>query len=265
MLNIARRIFHQLAAGGLKGRGSPDNKAFQAPTKYEAEADFWRMEILEYVAWYNGERSLYGVPPPGSDRKVRGFGQPLDAVETWLNLHQLPKYPNNLSLASDALSGLRVLDIGCGPFPGLRAFAGCAIRVGVDPLVSIYENIGFPLGRWSNGYIYCQSKAETLPFPSNSFDAVVSCNAIDHVDDFARVAEEVQRVLKPGGKLCMQVHYHRPQITEPMELSDDIFVAHYGWISGLRKATDESATNSGATVAGPGERYVVWSNMDHLA
>jgi ubiquinone/menaquinone biosynthesis C-methylase UbiE len=201
---------------------------------------------------------------PTSDQKATEFGQPLDAIETWLHLHQLPKYPSNLGLRHDVLAGMRVLDIGCGPFPGLRAFSGCAMRVGVDPLVTKYEEIGFPLARWSDGYIYCQSKAESLPFPSHSFDAVLSCNAIDHVDDFAVAAKEVRRVLRPDGRICMQVHYHRPTVTEPLELNDETFVAHYGWVNGLRKANDTTSTNNGATVAGPGEKYVVWTNIGHV-
>jgi ubiquinone/menaquinone biosynthesis C-methylase UbiE len=266
MLGLARRIVRQLPR--LRPRAplaSEANRVALVPDKYSAEASFWRMEIAEYVVWYSGEATLYGVAPPNLDQKITGLGQPLDAIETWLNLHQLPKYPSNLFLRPDALIGLRVLDIGCGPFPGLRAFSDCATRVGVDPLVATYEEIGFPLGRWSHGYIYCQTRAESLPFPSRSFDAVLSCNAIDHVDDFAMVAKEVQRVLKPGGKLCMQVHYHRRTITEPLELNDQTFVAHYGWVRGLHKAKDADSTNNEATVAGPGERYVVWSNMGHEA
>ena len=145
MLHLTRRFLQKLRS------------AFTvAPDKYDAEASFWRVEISRYVAWYKGEMTLYGVSPPNSDQKATDFGQPLDAIETWLKLHQLPKYPSNLSLRPDALTGLRVLDIGCGPFPGLRAFSGCAMRVGVDPLLTTYAKIGFPLARWSDGYIYCQ-------------------------------------------------------------------------------------------------------------
>lgn len=262
MLRLTRKVLRRVAALVSPAPAGTPSPPAPGLNKYDAEAEFWRLEIGQYVAWYNGDVDLYGTAPPTAAQKHTGFGQPLDAIETWLHLHQLPKYPNNLCLPADALRGLRVLDIGCGPFPGLRAFSGCAGRVGVDPLVTVYDDIGFPLGRWSDGYVYCRTRAESMPFPSASFDAVISCNAIDHVDDFAEVAKEVQRVLKPGGKLCMEVHYHNRTITEPLELNDEVFLANYGWVEGLRKAKDATSTNQGGTVAGPGERYVVWTNIE---
>jgi SAM-dependent methyltransferase len=245
MLQITRRIVRKLS--GL------------VSDKYDAELSFWRWEIDRYVAWYRGEVSLYCVAPPTSNQKTTQFGQPLDAIETWLRVSHLGKYPDKLLLRPEALTGLRVLDIGCGPFPGLLAFSGCAVKVGVDPLVTKYEQIGFPLGRWSDGYLYCQTRAETLPFPSHSFDAVVSVNAMDHVDDFAMVAREVQRVLRPGGNFCTEVHYHKRQVTEPVELDDEVFVACYGWVDGLRKARERTSVEHLL----PGEKLVLWTNMDH--
>lgn len=263
MLRLARKIMQKVPL--LRNTPllwSDGNTPRPVPDKYEAETSFWRLEIGQYVAWYKGEVTLYGTAPPNSDQKITGYDERLNAIETWLNLHQLPKYPRNLGLSCDALTGLRVLDIGCGPFPGLRAFTGCAVRVGIDPLIEAYQHIGFPLDRWSDNYLYCRANAENLPFPSHSFDAVVSCNAIDHVDDFAEVAHEVRRVLKTGGKFCMEVHYHKRTVTEPIELSDAVFKLHYDWVHGLRKSKDGLATNSGGTVASLGEKYVVWTNID---
>jgi len=43
----------------------------------------------------------------------------------------------------------------------------------------------------------------TLPYPSNSFDMIVSRFVFEHLADPARVAAELVRVLKPGGWLCV--------------------------------------------------------------
>jgi ubiquinone/menaquinone biosynthesis C-methylase UbiE len=61
---------------------------------------------------------------------------------------------------------------------------------------------------------------EALPYPDGYFDAVISVNALDHVDDFERVASEMQRVLKREGGVYFEVEYHPPTITEPINLSD---------------------------------------------
>ncbi|HWP48561.1 MAG TPA: bifunctional 2-polyprenyl-6-hydroxyphenol methylase/3-demethylubiquinol 3-O-methyltransferase UbiG [Candidatus Limnocylindrales bacterium] len=43
------------------------------------------------------------------------------------------------------------------------------------------------------------SKAENLPFPSGVFDAIVSSDFLEHVEDLDRVIAESSRVLKPEG------------------------------------------------------------------
>jgi ubiquinone/menaquinone biosynthesis C-methylase UbiE len=63
--------------------------------------------------------------------------------------------------------------------------------------------------------------AEKLPYPDNYFDAVLSVNALDHVDDFDQVAAEIQRVVKPGGEIRFEVEYHAPTVTEPLSLDDN--------------------------------------------
>ena len=43
-----------------------------------------------------------------------------------------------------------------------------------------------------------------MPFEDGFFDAVISVNAIDHVNDFAETAKEIKRVLKLKDDLeCM--------------------------------------------------------------
>jgi ubiquinone/menaquinone biosynthesis C-methylase UbiE len=118
-------------------------------------------------------------------------------------------------LGADALTGLRVLDVGCGPIPYAAAFTGCDIT-GIDPLIDGYRALGYPL----DGMEYVCAPAEAMPFADDSFDAVISMNALDHVDDFGAVAREIQRVAR--GLIRIEVHYHAPTVTEPLALDDDI-------------------------------------------
>lgn len=41
------------------------------------------------------------------------------------------------------------------------------------------------------------------PFESNKFDVVISTNAVEHVEDIYAWADEITRVLKPGGWMCV--------------------------------------------------------------
>ncbi len=64
-----------------------------------------------------------------------------------------------------------------------------------------------------------------IPFPDNSFDAVMCNHVMEHVNDDIRCMSEICRVLKPGGWAIMQVpqDYDReetledPAITDPRE------------------------------------------------
>jgi SAM-dependent methyltransferase len=234
---------------------------FPIRAKRDTETRFWRSELSRYVEWYHGRTlPLYGFACPTESERVSSHrGELEDALDTWLQVVQIPKYLGILNLRSDAFEGKTVLDIGCGPFPNLAGFHGCR-RIGVDPLVFAYERAGFPLAQWSANQLYCAAPAESIPLPAASVDAVVSVNALDHVDDFARTASEVRRVLRKDGRFRVQVHYHRRTVTEPIELNDEIFLQHFGWIPGLRKIAETAYTNLGGTLAGPGERYVLWGN-----
>ncbi|WP_416409225.1 class I SAM-dependent methyltransferase [Agrobacterium rosae] len=51
---------------------------------------------------------------------------------------------------------------------------------------------------------------ERLPFKDNSFDAVVSIAVLEHVRDPFTCAQEISRVLKPGGELYCSVPFLQP-------------------------------------------------------
>lgn len=51
---------------------------------------------------------------------------------------------------------------------------------------------------------------EQLPFKDNSFDAVVSIAVLEHVRDPFICAQEISRVLKPGGELYCSVPFLQP-------------------------------------------------------
>jgi len=104
------------------------------------------------------------------------------------------------------LDGRRVLDIGCGT--GLltkeiarRMRSGTVIGIDASAPMIDYARRKHA----SAAAAYRLALAEQLPFPDASFDAVVSALFFHHVnlDLKARVAREIARVLKPGGKVAI--------------------------------------------------------------
>ena len=52
---------------------------------------------------------------------------------------------------------------------------------------------------------YAIADGHELPFPDDGFDLVVSYNVLQNVADLPRAVREINRVLKPGGALCVCV------------------------------------------------------------
>jgi SAM-dependent methyltransferase len=183
-------------------------------SKRQAEIGYWREQLACYQSWAGGRKGHLGIPPPTVP--LPGC-TPAAAAAAWATAHA-DKYLEALQWPADALSGLRVLDLGCGPIPYSLVFANCEI-VALDPLLDDYRSLGYPLDDQSSRLGYVCGCAEAMPFRDASFDAIIAINALDHVDDLPCAAGEILRALRPGGLLRFQVNCHRPTCAEPWEIN----------------------------------------------
>lgn len=114
------------------------------------------------------------------------------------------RYPIQLYHAvatqSDELTGKRVLEVGCGQGGGAsylsRTFKP-ASYVGLD-----LNTAGIEFCRRRHhlpALEFIQGHAEHLPFPAESFDAVINVESSHFYPHFDRFLREVTRVLRPGG------------------------------------------------------------------
>ena len=97
-------------------------------------------------------------------------------------------------VAEAAVGGFRVLDLGCGHADLLAPIlVGVPHTVGLDP-------DGRALAR--NGTIRhrVRGTGERLPFRDGAFDVVAAAWVVEHLADPGGVADEVRRVLRPGGR-----------------------------------------------------------------
>jgi SAM-dependent methyltransferase len=100
----------------------------------------------------------------------------------------------------------RVLEVGSGSH-GLIFYFGSPQGVGVDPLAAHYAQL-FPA--WQRRARTIAAFGESLPFADGSFDVVLCDNVVDHAERPRRIAEEISRVLAPGGLLYFTVNVHHP-------------------------------------------------------
>jgi ubiquinone/menaquinone biosynthesis C-methylase UbiE len=141
-----------------------------------------------------------------------------DAGGTLHNDHFEQLFTNQFDLTREFFAGRCILDIGCGPRGSLEWATEATRRVGLDPLVDRYRDLGIG----EHAMEYCLAPAEKIPFPDESFDVVSSLNSLDHVDDLHRTLEEITRVLVTGGSFLVEVEFgHRPTDAEPIEIPAD--------------------------------------------
>jgi SAM-dependent methyltransferase len=113
-----------------------------------------------------------------------------------------PEYQEQiLPMVTHRLNGAhRVLDVGCGEGQVTRHIAHLGVPVvGVDPTPSQIR----VAHRRGGSACYGQARAERLPLLDASFDALVLCMALEHIDPFEPALAEVARVLAPGGRFLL--------------------------------------------------------------
>lgn len=121
-------------------------------------------------------------------------------------------------------SARRVLDVGCGEGQVARRLADQGVAVvGLDPTRAQIAEARSRAG----GPAYAQSAAEQLPVRSASFDAVVMCLVLEHLDPFEPAIEEVARALEPGGRFVLMLNHPLLQTPGSGWIDDHILGEQY--------------------------------------
>jgi SAM-dependent methyltransferase len=177
---------------------------FSPPSKEEAEMAFWRDRATAEGVLRDGELQ---------QRALR-------------NDHYERAYTTHFDLDPSFFVGKRVVDIGCGPRGSLEWAAEATERVGVDPLVPQYRELG--IDRHAMSYIH--AGAENIPVADGSFDVVCILNALDHVDDVEATIAELTRIASGGATLLLMVEVgHKPTPAEPHSLDWSLPDDFDGW------------------------------------
>jgi SAM-dependent methyltransferase len=101
-------------------------------------------------------------------------------------------------------AGDSVLEIGCGTGCDLLQFAKYgAVATGID---ITERHLDLAQRRLNGGARLFKADGRDLPFPDNSFDYVYSHGVIHHSDEPERIATEILRVLRHGGRFNVHVY-----------------------------------------------------------
>jgi demethylmenaquinone methyltransferase/2-methoxy-6-polyprenyl-1,4-benzoquinol methylase len=125
-----------------------------------------------------------------------------DRIEAMLAWGTGSRYRRQALVRAGLKAGMKVLDVGVGT--GLVAAQACllagdpALVTGVDPSPGMMAASKLP-----PAMVLLEGRAESLPFPDNHFDFLSMGYALRHIGDLGVAFAEFERVLKPGGRLCI--------------------------------------------------------------
>ncbi len=96
--------------------------------------------------------------------------------------------------------GLDILEVGCGRGGGASYIARYLAPKSVIGIDLCSKSIDFCKKHYHvKGLSFCHGNALSLPFPDNSFNAVINVESSHRYSDMERFLGEVYRVLRPGG------------------------------------------------------------------
>jgi ubiquinone/menaquinone biosynthesis C-methylase UbiE len=101
----------------------------------------------------------------------------------------------------------RILEIGFGTGLNLPCYPR-AVRgiTAVDPNPGMHRLASGRIHQTGIDVVHYQLRSEQLPFDAGAFDCVISTFTLCSIDDVDQALREVQRVLKPGGRLLLMEH-----------------------------------------------------------
>ena len=175
-------------------------------TEYPVDVDVLRAEIRKTYTEVSTEQERDFIFPTGRRwAQELGYPEPELSRVPDVTVESFAGVANHWSLGRVAPRDV-VLDLGCGAGTDLLVaaqMAGAAGRaIGVDMTLAMLEQASRSadaLGL-SNVEVH-ESLIESLPLEDASVDVVISNGVIDLVPDKGAVFEEIDRVLRPGGRL----------------------------------------------------------------
>lgn len=138
--------------------------------------DFTAVKQRQQQVWSKGDFSLVAIP--------------------------LVVISENLCEAADLRAGQRVLDVACGS--GNTAIAAARRNTtvtGIDYVPALLDRARERAQAERVDIDFQEGDAETLAFPDNAFDVVLSTFGVMFAPDHAKAAAELVRVCRPGGTI----------------------------------------------------------------
>lgn len=132
-----------------------------------------------------------------------------DRIENLLAIGTGSWYRRQALLRAGLKPGMQVLDVGVGTGLVAKEAVGivgdASLVTGLDPSLGMMSKAQLP-----TGVRLVQGRAEAIPLGNRSVDFLSMGYALRHLSDLSVAFSEFQRVLKPGGRICL-LEISRPE------------------------------------------------------
>lgn len=168
-------------------------------------------------------------------RRIRWQQAQAAELKWWQEWRRLPFYRNHsfpeywTTVLTDLMGDMEsvtpevIVEVGCGPHGVVRyLFKKSRLKLGIDPLIRKFQDSPRPDAQTA----YAAGVGENIPIRDNSVDLVLCINVLDHVMDADQILGEIRRILKPGGKLVLEVHTF-PRVLTPFLMLDHPHTFHW--------------------------------------
>lgn len=135
------------------------------------------------------------------------YGEKIESMVDYIAIaHSLQFIKKHVEILSPFLNNSRILDMGCGQLPYInllhqeqvKAFYGVDLDTWSLEIARDNFSQNFPL-------ILLRSDIENVPLHSNSFDAIISSEVIEHLDNPKHYLHELYKLCKKTGYLSISM------------------------------------------------------------
>jgi len=131
----------------------------------------------------------------------------------WFVFHQAKSHYNKIAAYAEGM----VLDVGCADQYIQKYLSSEQTYIGLDYYATAVE--------WYGTRPQVYGDAQALPVADNSVETVLLLDVLEHLPQPKVCLQEIARVLKPGGKLILQVPFLYPLHDTPLDFQR---WTHYG-------------------------------------
>mmetsp|Transcript_8011 Transcript_8011/g.11009 ORF Transcript_8011/g.11009 Transcript_8011/m.11009 type:complete len:371 (-) Transcript_8011:590-1702(-) len=125
----------------------------------------------------------------------------------------------------------KILEIGVGPGPNMELYSRASGKSGLNDIIEVtgldanvnMEPYACKAAQLSGvPFLFVLGDAEKLPFPDESFEAVVGTHVMCSIPHPGRALQEIARVLKPGGRYLFWEHVRAQDDRKGLQFQQDL-------------------------------------------